>query len=62
MARVPRDQPLLPSLIDRVGQADQVLRDLRECLRRDLENLLNTRRRCLPAPPDLEELETSLVN
>jgi len=35
---------------------------VQESVRRDLENLLNTRWRCLSWPPDLEELEHSLVN
>jgi len=37
-------------------------RDLKECIRRDLEDLLNTRWRASSWPPGLEELETSLVN
>jgi type VI secretion system protein ImpF len=31
-------------------------------VRRDLENLLNTRVRCVPWPPELKELKVSLVN
>jgi type VI secretion system protein ImpF len=31
-------------------------------VRRDLENLLNTRSRCLPWPVELDDLEFSLVN
>jgi type VI secretion system protein ImpF len=31
-------------------------------VRRDLENLLNTRWRCVAWPPNLEELDLSLVN
>jgi type VI secretion system protein ImpF len=31
-------------------------------VRRDLEHLLNTRSRCLPWPPELAELQDSLVN
>jgi type VI secretion system protein ImpF len=34
---------------------------LRNCLRRDLEMLLNTRRRCLSVPKDLREVEDSLL-
>lgn len=40
----------------------QVLRELKLSVRRDLENLLNTRRCWLPLPADLEELSVSLVN
>jgi type VI secretion system protein ImpF len=36
---------------------DRVMRDVR----RDLENLLNTRRRCIPCPPEFRELQRSLV-
>lgn len=73
MAKIPRDQPLLPSVLDRLidehpGERDapqtetQVFRELKRSLRRDLENLLNTRRRATSWPEDLEELERSLVN
>jgi type VI secretion system protein ImpF len=44
-----------------VGQS-QMLRELKMSVRRDLENLLNARWRCKVWPPDLNELETSLVN
>lgn len=37
-------------------------RGLEELVRHDLENLLNTRWRCLSWPPGLDELEQSLVN
>jgi type VI secretion system protein ImpF len=74
MPRVSADQPLVPSVLDRLLDDDptvtretvksrtQVLRELRQSLRRDLENLLNTRWRCTSWPEDLEELELSLVN
>jgi type VI secretion system protein ImpF len=74
MPRVSADQPLVPSVLDRLLDDDptvtretvksrtQVLRELRQSLRRDLENLLNTRWRCASCPEDLEELEHSLVN
>ena len=74
MAKIKRDQPLLPSVLDRLlddepestreaarNQA-QLLRDLKVSVRRDLQNLLNTRRRLLTWPPNLDELEKSLVN
>lgn len=38
------------------------MRDLKQAVRRDLENLLNTRWRCQSWPPDLKNLESSLVN
>jgi len=71
MTRVPNNQPLELSVLDRLaeegGSSRQhgsvaALEDLKQAVRRDLENLLNTRWRCTVWPPDLEELETSLVN
>ena len=40
----------------------QSLRNLHQAIRRDLETLLNTRRRCDPYPAQLKELDKSLVN
>lgn len=74
MTRVRKDQPLVPSLLDRLidEQPDQtrepprirgqLLHDVRNSIRRDLENLLNTRFRCLSWPEDLTELDQSLAN
>jgi type VI secretion system protein ImpF len=74
MARVRAEQPLVPSVLDRLLDFEphlsreapkgrtQVLRELKLSVRRDLENLLNTRTRCLPWPPGLTELKQSLVN
>src|SRR5262245_17142478 len=74
MTRIQADQPLLPSLLDRLLDDEPevtreaaksrhlLLRELKQAVRRDLENLLNTRRRCLPWPPDLKDLEQSLVS
>ena len=74
MARIETGQQLLPSLVDRLidndpGRPDpvsksrgQTLRELRESVRRNLEDLLNTRQRCLPLPPGLDNLALSLVN
>jgi type VI secretion system protein ImpF len=74
MSRIPIDQPLTPSVLDRLLDDDptatretakmrtQILRELKLSLRRDLENLLNTRRRAKSVPDDLEELQISLVN
>lgn len=74
MARVREDQPLAPSILDRLLDFDpqnsreapknryQLLRELKDSVRRDLENLLNTRVRCGVWPEGLDELENSLVN
>lgn len=74
MARIAHDQELIPSVLDRlidyepekksepVKSRSQVLRELKLSVRRDLENLLNTRWRCVAWPPDLKQLELSLVN
>jgi len=74
MGKIREDQPLMPSVLDRLIDYDpgntrdaprsraQVLRELKQSVRRDLENLLNTRRRCLPWPAAFSELEVSLVN
>jgi len=74
MARIRQDQPLVPSVIDRLlddepenrfeteRSRNVVLRDIKQAIRRDLENLLNTRCRCVPFPRELTELEHSLVN
>ena len=74
MARVDLDQPLQPSVLDRLldDQPDksvdppksrgQSLAELRAAVRRDLEILLNTRHRCRSWHSDLKELKGSLVN
>ena len=74
MAEIKDDKPLVPSILDRLLDDDpqrkkedpksrhQVLRELKESVRRDLQNLLNTRWRCTSWPPGLDELECSLVN
>jgi type VI secretion system protein ImpF len=74
MTRPQADQPLVPSVLDRLldDQPDareepsrtrgQVLRELKQSVRRDLENLLNTRWRCMTWPESLEELARSLAN
>jgi type VI secretion system protein ImpF len=73
MARIHAEQPLLPSVLDRLlddepeisrdapRSRNQVLRELKQSVRRDLEDLLNTRRRCRPIPAGLTELEHSLA-
>ncbi|MFT5083366.1 MAG: type VI secretion system protein ImpF [Lentisphaeria bacterium] len=74
MARVDKKKKLRPSILDRLldsephlkGEADknkhQQLKYLRSSVRRDLENLLNTRFRVLEAPSEFTNIETSLLN
>ena len=74
MGKSRTDKPLLPSVFDRLidddpqGQREvskpraQVLREIKQAVCRDLENLLNARQRCGAIPPDLKELDVSLVN
>jgi len=74
MTRPELDQPLVPSILDRLLDTSpdlpfdppkargQHLRELRDAIRRDIENLLNTRQRCRGWPEGLSELEQSLVN
>ena len=74
MARIEPDRLLLPSVLDRLIDDDpgaasdtrrsrgQFLSDLRRSVRRDIETLLNSRRRCVSWPAGLEQLERSLVN
>ena len=74
MSKAREDQLLVPSVLDRLlddhpeqrqelpKARHQVLRELKQSVRRDLENLLNTRWRCVSWPPNLDELELSLVN
>ena len=68
------EQRLLPSIIDRLIDLEpmkasesaksqgQIVYEMKISLRRDLENLLNTRWSCISWPPDYEELDLSLVN
>jgi type VI secretion system protein ImpF len=74
MPEIRPDQPLIPSVLDRLidnepdvrretpRSRNQVLRDLKQSVRRDLENLLNTRVRCVPFGPEMKYLRKSLVN
>ena len=74
MAKVREDQPLVPSVLDRLLDDEpsnrrespksrhQVLRELKLSVQRDLQNLLNTRWRCESWPVDLDELDVSLVS
>lgn len=69
--RIPGDQALKRSVLDRLIVRDDdprdqkpsaVLRDIRESVRRDLEDLLNTRPRWNSWPEYLHELDDSLAN
>jgi type VI secretion system protein ImpF len=74
MPEIRPDQSLIPSVLDRLidnepdvrreapRSRNQVLRDLKQSVRRDLENLLNTRLRCVPASPQMKHLKKSLVH
>lgn len=74
MAAIRKEQPVVASVLDRLiddhpemtketpKSRGQLLRELKQCVRRDLENLLNTRWRAHPWPKHLGELERSLVN
>lgn len=74
MSRIRPDQYLLPSVFDRLLDEEpdtkvetphsraQLLRELKLSVRRDLENLLNTRISLYPVPDDLPELKTSVLN
>jgi len=73
MTSIRSQQPLKPSLLDRLidrnpgtpdppGGYGTHMRDIQDSVCRDLEQLLNTRWRCLDWPADLTELETSMVN
>ena len=74
MPEIRPDQPLIPSVLDRLidhepdvrreapRSRNQLLRDLKQSVRRDLENLLNTRVRCVPWAPEMNHLKKSLVN
>lgn len=73
MSRIRRDQLLLPSVLDRLiddepgtqvetpRTRNQLLRDLKNSVRRDLENLLNTRRSMFPIPDDRNWLRQSVI-
>jgi type VI secretion system protein ImpF len=65
-----RDELAVPSVLDRliVSPDDsrrpegQTLREIRERVRRDLQDLLNTRPRCQSWPANLKELDDSLAD
>jgi len=70
----PDDKLLTPSILDRLidyepdrshddaSNQGQVLRELKEAIRRDLQDLLNSKRQFLTWPADYDELDYSLVN
>jgi type VI secretion system protein ImpF len=74
MADPRKTEMLVPSVLDRMLDEEpavsheaprshhQALRDLKQAVRRDLENLLNTRHSFLGWDPALEELNQSLLN
>lgn len=74
MARVDKKKKLRPSILDRLIDSEphvqveadknkhQQLRELRDSVRRDLENLLNTRYRVVEPPGEFTQLETSVLN
>ena len=74
MARVDKKKKLRPSILDRLidnypdinvekdPDQHQQLKQLRNSVRRDLENLLNTRYRMLEPPDEYTELQKSLLN
>lgn len=69
-----KKKEIRPSILDRLIDSDphtqlasnvssnQYVRDLRMSVKRDLENLLNTRIRMKSAPEHLQHLEQSLIN
>ena len=72
MSSIPKNHSLLPSVFDRLLQQDdsrlrnasldptEVVEELKRNVRRDLEDLLNTRIRCIPLPPEPEGEERVL--
>jgi type VI secretion system protein ImpF len=74
MARVDKSKKLRPSVLDRLLDNDpgnnqekdveqhQKLKQLRSSVRRDLENMLNTRFRMVEPGNDYPELQKSLLN
>ncbi|MCP4095993.1 MAG: type VI secretion system baseplate subunit TssE [Planctomycetaceae bacterium] len=74
MANQTNKNRLLPSFLDRLIDLDpfsptespksqsQVIYEMKLSLKRDLQNLLNTRWSCASWPPDYEDLDLSLIN
>lgn len=74
MARIDKNKKLRPSILDRLlddaphdqserdpGQ-HQLIKQLRDSVRRDLESLLNTRYHIIKPPDNLHEVDKSLLN
>lgn len=74
MAAIGKKKQLRPSILDRLidrepdntqevqPSQNQYLAQLRQSVRRDLENLLNSRYRVVEPPSDLKQLNKSLLN
>lgn len=74
MAGIGKKKQLRPSVLDRLIDREpeqsqeaepsrhQYLAELRQSVRRDLENLLNTRYRVVEPPDDLKQIKQSLLN
>lgn len=74
MSRIRKNQPLVPSILDRLLDFDpsnkkedsldpsQRIKQMRASVRRDLEDLLNTRVPLVDCPADLPELKCSVMN
>lgn len=74
MARIEKDKKLRPSILDRLFDDDpknqvepklehhQILKQLRNSIRRDLESLLNTRFHIIEPSSDLVEVDKSIFN
>ena len=72
MARIDKDKKLRPSILDRLFDDEphnqvekklehhQVLKQLRSSIRRDLEQLLNTRFHLIQPSSDLAEVDKSI--
>jgi type VI secretion system protein ImpF len=59
------DEPPSSTVLPSSGMESAEEQDIHELIldvRRDLENLLNTRRRCTACPPELQELNQSLID
>lgn len=74
MARIDKKKQLRPSILDRLlddephiqveteKSRNRHLKELRSSVKRDLENLLNTRYRMIEPPEEFKELQLSLLN
>lgn len=70
--KIQNSQPLFFSVLDRllgdsvefdrINSRSQIIQQIIESIKRDLEALLNTKRRCLSWPSHLHELDKSVLN